>query len=321
MLVAGFVLAATFAGPASAQDTKSKLGVFLIENFTDGAQQVLKAQPRILKVLDPQDIVPVNGALIEYLEKNPKGIAVIRIWRGTQGLRYQLREDPVESADDYWDLVMVQVAEELEPAEGQVVYLEGPNQDENTPTFESVAAAAWFGKFSARLAELIAELGFRPCIGSIKPGDPKGSKKEFEAKIEAFLPAIRAAVKYKGAISYHAFSLKYTTDPKIEIESSLRYRLIHDYLERKHPALAKDVKFILSECGVGQEVGADVEGWRDGGDAAKYQKWLTWFDNEIRKDDYVLGAALFEMGDAKNWHAFDLEPLANWLANHIKSAK
>jgi hypothetical protein len=76
---------------------------------------------------------------------------------------------------------------------------------------------------------------------------------------------------------------------------------------------------ILTEGGVDGQSSPIGPGWKGGGDAAKFIDWLAWWDNEIRKDPYILGCTLFQIGDPVGWWSFDLEPIASWLAQHLQN--
>ena len=89
--------------------------------------------------------------------------------------------------------------------------------------------------------------------------------------------------------------------------TTLRYRQAY---RRQLPADAR-IPLIITECGVdglvGSRPGPEGHGWRD---FAKYWKQnniapdsvtgyldqLTWYDQELQKDDYVTGATIYLIG-------------------------
>ncbi len=297
----------------------SKLGIHLIGNYTEGARKIVAAGPRVIKVLDPQASSAMREAVRDYKQRYPNGIVVMRVWERTPQVRYQLADDPITSADDFWQRVLAPAVNALPPEDRRCVdFLEGPNEGENTPTWESVEAARWFGRFWERLCEHIARAGMRPCVGSVAVGNPPGSLEEIHAKLEAFVPALKAAKRFKGAWSYHAYSLPYTTDERVEMWYSLRYRLFYAFLRQRHPDLA-DLPLILTEGGIDKAGNPKTDGWRARGDEQKFQAWLQWFDAELRKDKEVVGVTLFQIGDPHGWWSFDLEPIAAWLASYLRS--
>ncbi|GIV18887.1 MAG: hypothetical protein KatS3mg023_0638 [Armatimonadota bacterium] len=295
----------------------SKLGIHLIGSYTEGARRILAAKPRVMKVLDPQVSAGMREAMRDYKQRHPKGLVVMRVWERTSGLRYRLEDDPAQSADDFWNRVLQPAVHALSASDRRLVdYLEGPNECENTPCWESVESARWFGRFWERLAERIAQAGFRPCVGSIPVGNPPGNIAEIRAKLEAFLPALRAAKRWNGAWSYHSYSIEYTTDVAVEYWHSLRYRIFYEFLRERYPDLA-NLPMILTEGGIDRAGNPNNDGWRARGDAAKFQKWLLWYDSELKKDPYVVGSTLFQIGNPEGWWSFDVEPIAQWLADVI----
>jgi hypothetical protein len=298
----------TWASPARSQNLSgSKLSVHLDQHYTAGAKQIIAAGPQVLKILD------LTGEMLQaardYKAAYPDGLTVLRIYTK---VKYGLQDDPEASAADFWNKVLWPPLSQLSDSDRQLIdYLEGPNEGENTPTWGSVEAATWFGNFWAALVPLVQASGLRPCVGSIPVGNPPGSIDEINAQLEAFTPALYAALDAGGAWSYHSYSILYTTDEGTEIWYSLRYRLFYAYLSQAHPDLT-GLPMILTEGGAGQD------GWVSGG-ASKFEDWLTWLDNEIRQDPYVVGVTLFEIGDPQGWPTFDLEPIAGWLANFLWS--
>lgn len=302
---------------AQSEPCVSKLSIHLIGSYTEGAKRIIAAKPRVIKVLDPQASAGMREAMRDYKRRHPRGLVVMRVWERTPDVRYRLEDDPVQSADDFWNRVLQPAVNALSASDRRLVdYLEGPNECENTPCWGSVEEARWFGRFWERLAERIAQAGFRPCVGSIPVGNPPGSISEIRAKLEAFLPALRAAKRWNGAWSYHSYSIEYTTDVALEYWYSLRYRIFYEFLRERHPDLA-NLPMILTEGGIDRAGNPNNDGWRARGDAAKFQKWLLWYDSELKKDPYIIGVTLFQIGNPGGWWSFDVEPVAGWLADVI----
>jgi hypothetical protein len=234
----------------------SKLSVHLDLRYTAGARRIVAAGPQVLKILDLSG--DMLAAARDYKAAFPDGLLVLRIYTRRS---YGLQQDPAASAHDFWDHVLWPPLSQLSDADRQLIdFLEGPNEGDSTPTFGSLAAATWFGQFWATLAPLMQQSGFRPCVGSISVGNPPGTVQEMEDQLEAFTPALYAALGAGGVWSYHAYSLEYTTDENVESWYSLRYRRFYDFLARQHPDLL-DLPMILSEGGAGRD------GWRAGGEA------------------------------------------------------
>lgn len=303
-----------------AADTKplsqSKLSIHLIAHYSAGAKRIVAAGPRVVKVLDLNN--EMRAALRDYKKAYPDGKTVLRLYTRT---RYELKDDPAASARDFWEHVLWPPLVQLSDEERRRIdYVEGPNEGDSTPTWKTLEDAQWFGKFSVVLASLIGQHGFKPCVGSVPVGNPPGNPDEVDAKLEAFVPALLATQKADGAWSYHAYTVDYTTDVGKEIWYSLRYRSFYDFLRRKHPELAK-LPLFLTEGGVDREGNPQTSGFQARGTTQQYENWLNWFDNELSQDPYVLGVTLFQSGDVTGWPSFDIEPVGDWMAEHLRMAK
>jgi len=296
--------------------SQSKLSIHLIARYTPGAQAIVRAGPRVLKVLDLHG--EMLKALREYKSLYPQGVTVVRIYTRRS---YPRDANPEQAGRDFWENALRPAIERLAPEDRKLIdYLEGPNEGEAYPAWESPKTAAWFARFWQTLAPLIAAAGFKPCIGSIPVGNPPGNMAEIRAKILAFAPAMVVAHALGGAWSYHAYSLAYTTDLREEIWTSLRYRMLHDFVVEKYPQLA-DMPLIITEAGIDYRGNPHTDGWQGRGSAEKFKKWLQWFDARLREDDYVIGATLFQCGDTRGWPSFEIEPIANWLASYLESLR
>lgn len=316
------VLIAGIAGQITADDAAwaqpkpaaSKLSLHLIDRLLPGAEAVVAAGPRVLKVLDPHASAEMVEAMRRYKAIHPDGKILVRIYTT---LRFSLSDDAAVAAERFWADVLAPALNALSPQDRDLIdYLEGPNEHDTFPAWQNVQTAAWFGRFWSRLAEHIAAAGYLPCAGSIPVGNPPGSLAEMEAMIEAFVPALSAVERLGGAWSYHAYTPNGKPDLGQENWYSLRYRFFYRYFAGKHPELV-DLPLILSEAGYDTGGGPLEGGWRANLPAGEYLAWLRWFDGELAKDPYVLGATLFQSGTT-NWPSFETEPEINrWLAQYL----
>lgn len=302
------------AWPGSCQGlSASKLSLHLIGPYTPGAREVLRAGPPVLKVLD---LGPnMLAALRDYKTRWPQGKTVVRIYTEH---RCRVDSNPTAAGREWWDTVLAPAVGGLSPADRKLIdYLEGPNECEHYPAWESVRNASWCARFNEALVPLIFAAGFRPCVGNIPVGNPPGTPQEIEERILAFAPALLAAHRLGGAWSYHAYTLAYTTDLGEELWTSLRYRRLHDAVARRFPELAA-MPLILTEGGVDRAGNPQTDGWQARGGAGRYEAWLAWFDARLREDPYVVGITLFQCGDTRGWPSFDTEPINGWLARHLR---
>lgn len=311
LIVAASVLAVcSSTAYAENKPFTSKLGIHLLVRYTPGAKKIIDANCPIIKILDCHP--EMRQALRDYKTKHPKGIVVLRAYTPNG----YLSKDARECGRLYWEKVIApQIAQLTEQEKKWIDYVEGPNECE-TPCWATVEDARWFCELWLELAPIIAKNGFKPLLASIPVGNPPGSPEEVEAKIKAFIPALRLAKKLNGGWSYHPYTLKYTKDPAIEIHYSLRYRRFYEILAKHAPDL-KDLPMIFTEGGVDNDGSHNEKpGWKRD-TPEKFKDWLAWFDSEIKKDPYVKGCTLFEIGHPEGWDSFDLEPLAEWLANYL----
>jgi len=310
-LIIVLALSLTTTACARGKPFTSKIGIHLIGSYTAGVKKIVAARCPVIKILDIHQ--PMLDAARDYKAANPKGIVVLRVFTPIQ---HEATQDPEERAKLYWEQVVKPSITRLTPEQKKLIdYVEGPNECE-LPCWRSVSDAEWIVKFYEALVPMMVESGLKPCIGNIPVGNPPGPPEEVEAKIRAFIPALRLAKKVGGCWSYHSYTLKYTKDPGIEIHYSLRYRRFYKTFAKYAPDL-KNMPIILTEGGVDSDGSyPGVSGWKRD-TAEKFQDWLKWFDSEMKKDRYVKGITLFEIGDPAVWDSFDLEPMADWLAGYL----
>jgi len=121
----------------------------------------------------------------------------------------------------------------------------------------------------------------------------------------------------------------------------LRYRLWYEgYLK---PRGLGNLKLIISELGMdrtqipaGCPDPGDKAAWKElegfwvanqhGGNGVEaYLKELTWYDQQMREDSYVIGAAIFTAGysegGSESWGPFDVHPLLVPLANYLATQR
>lgn len=306
------------AGPASLpikalSVTGSKLGIFLI-NASDGGRKIIMAGPKVIKVMDPQNNSSLMDLVRLYKSNYPDGIVLMRVYQGQEDLHYSTADDPQASAQDFWNKALQPAVNKLSPNDRLLIdYLCGPNENENTPALETEANISWVNSFWMKLAELISAGGFKPCLGEIPVGnlDP--------AMMGLLVPALQKIKETRGVWTYHAYSDEYTTDDNTESWYSLRYRRFYEYLSQNNPELA-DLPMVLTEGGIDYKGNAQTDGWNGTipprGDAELFKNWLLWFDEQIKRDPYIIGVTLFQIGD-DGWKSFNLEPIAAWIAGYL----
>lgn len=220
-------------------------------------------------------------------------------------------------------------------------YLANPGVDYwmgwNEPTISSVADMTWFAAFEAERTRAMAEIGLKVAIGNFSTGVPEADE------FEAFLPAIAAAKQYGGILALHEYSAPSLRDglnaqiPGVEAVNgagalTLRYRYWYDHYLRTQDMV---IPLAITELGIdggvlsGSEVGR--AGWRDFLDngsfgvpsleaTASYLQQLSWYDDEVRRDPYVIGFAIFNAGTPSGrWATFDITDILPQLAGLVNS--
>ena len=291
----------------------SKLGVYVMDGSA-GAQQIAQSGPQMLIVFDPQKHSSVLQLCRDFKLAYPDGQVVLHVFEGTQTLKYTVQDNPVESANDFWQKALKPALDALQPdAHALIDYVEGPCEFNHTPPITTPNAAYWVGQFWSQLAMVIYNAGYKPVLGEL----PVGSLDidNLSNLMPPLVPALRTIRFLGGAWSYHAYTIEYSTDVETEIWYSLRYRQFYIYLCQHYPDLA-DMPMFLTETGVDRDGNPKTSGWKARGTAEKYEEWLSWFDSQIKRDSYITAATIFQIGDWY-WRSFDIEEIAGWLAIYL----
>lgn len=289
--------------------SSSKLSIFIINTVTAGTDKIIKSCPRIVKVIDPQGNDKIIQTIKNYKNNCPGGVTVVRFYPGTSGIKYNLVDNPESSAENFFNQA---IAPNLNKLGGDLYlfdYLQMPNEFENTPEWWGEEKMRWNGRFWLRLTTLNKNAGIKTCVGSIPVGNTTGNDFSY------IINELREMKNMGAALCYHSYTFHYSTDINEEINLSLRYRQYYSFFAQSAPDLLS-MPLILSEGGVAEN-GDPHAGYLISNSIDRYQSWLRWFDQEIKKDSYVIGVTLFQIGNNSDWGYFNLEPISDWLANYI----
>ncbi len=181
----------------------------------------------------------------------------------------------------------------------------------NEPELVSAEAVERYAEFDAERARIMDEHGFRVVVGSFSVGNP--------ARLgwwEKFLPALEAANQYKGALALHQYAW-----PTLDRQwrwYSLRHRKVYQGEPRHEwaglPEHLKALPLLITECGLDGAIVQSLRprGWQVlyGDDPARYLAQLAWYDEELQKDEYVAGAAIYCCcaADDPNWGTYNIWP-------------
>ncbi len=318
-----------------AGQTASKLGLHVIrdQDYAYAMEYVRRVHPRVMKALGEV------GWLADVKAASPGTITIGRFdgqeetWVGTA--------DPAAAADAY-------VAANLDRYQRSpgVDYWEGWNEyNASTPD-----GWDWYARFEAERACAMQAHGLRAAVGAFGPGWPNTYE-----QMGWFLPALEAAHRCGGILTLHEYnsptfecgvgvSVAGTIPGAPQFDgvtvgfNTLRYRIWYEgYLK---PRGLGDLPLVISELGIGLNTrGACPDpgggGWRGyadwwvkqgyGPDGPRaYVNLLAWYDAEMRKDPYVIGATIFTLGAPNGndqWYVFDLHDVLPALAFYAASQK
>ncbi len=201
----------------------------------------------------------------------------------------------------------------------------------NEPVASTEAQMASYAQFEAERTRLLAQAGVASCIGNFGTGQPP---------LElwpAFYPALEAARESGGYLALHEYAAPYLwfgsgvnqNNPEAnegdEGWLTLRYRKVYrHYLQPAGLALP----LVITETGVdglvGDRPGPDeargwqefAPWWRAQGDVKNtdfgfYMEQLAWYDTELQKDEFVIGAAIFALAGPQGWPSYEIG--GEWL--------
>lgn len=232
-------------------------------------------------------------------------------------LQYTTGKTPQQAAQQFMDDQMATYA-----ANPAITYWEGHNE----PVWNSEEEMNWYASLEIERMRLMAQEGLKCVIGNFATGTPPLDL------WMAFLPALYAAKNYEAILGLHEYSCpwmwwmtgKHQVDPNEdqgdEGWTTLRYRKAYrNYII----PCGVSVPLVITECGIDPMVSPQPDGcpggtWRQLGDywrehdgetdkADYYFRQLLWYDEELQKDDYVIGATIFTWGNfGKPWADFDI---------------
>lgn len=308
-------------------DVPSKLSLFTAWRSPQALEFVRRARPPVIKVMDEFGLEDQVKAF------SPHTVVVGRAFEGQQTSLGQ--GDPVEAARAFFR----RQVDKYRTYRG-VDYWEGWNE----PSATTAAEMTWYATFEAERVRLLAEIGCRACIGNFPVGSP-GNLDLWPY----FFPALRAAKQNHGLLGLHEYGWPWMDNyfGKNQINpgedegdtgwTTGRYRKIYRaYLIPHDLALP----LAITECGLDtvNVGGADVRyreapqvaGWKNYGawwaqhgglsdPVEEYRRQLAWYDSLLRADDYVIGAAIFQLG-IMGWEGFDIAgPMVERLTQYGES--
>lgn len=283
----------------------SKLGVLYLLGSVESQGMYDLADSGLLPIIKTGGVTPDRAW--RAIQHNPN-----TIWVLSAGAPLNWKEEtPKQGADRMEEAVLEEFHRVPEPWRHRVGFLEmAPCMWEPT----SPEQAAWYSEYLCELLPRVADLGPGPIVlNSGTGGLPIDGK-----ILEPMVPGLRLAHHLGGAWGCHGYSNRYTMDEHAESWFSLRYRQAYNFFREHHPELM-DFPMILLEGGIDNLGDPDKDGWMARGSLKKFTDWLAWYDDQLKRDDYVLGVTLFKIGAPSTWRSFELEPVVPWLLEHYRA--
>ena len=190
-------------------------------------------------------------------------------------------------------------------------------QGYNEPVISSPSAMSRYAEFEIERTRILSSYGLRAAIGSFAVGNPSNM-----GWLDRFLPAIQMAKDNGAILSLHEYNYPtpkgdHAHDP---LWLSLRHRLFYEGCPAHGWAGLPQhlrIPLIITECGRDAILHGEVGGWRGCLTPRTYADSLMWYDQELQKDSYVLGACIFCVGaESGQWVPYDIWPeVAHSLTN------
>lgn len=290
----------------------SKLGLFVTRFHPDVLDLVENGKPALVKTLE------IDGNFVKGLkDSSPTTTIVGRIFLGQQNLDV----DPLPLAREFVDklLPLATDPKRMEAIDAWEAY--------NEPVADTVDKMKRLADFEAERTRLLAEQGVRSVVGNFATGHPP---------LELwphFEPALAAARQHNGYLGLHEYSapvMQYLSgnfqapgDPPQGDEGWLTLRYRKAYRRYLAPMGFSNIPILITECGVDGLVSSrpgpkDARGWQDFIDTwlengfrndppGVYMDQLIWYDQNLQKDDYIKGAAIFLAGtNDEQWETYDI---------------
>jgi hypothetical protein len=288
----------------------TKLGAHVIRAAPDLGEYI-QAKPAVVKFVGDWGMAP----------NVPEGVLVIgRRHQGNYDAQHQKAtgKTPREAAQQF-----LQDQLDTYRSNPAIKYWEGHNE----PVWNDEESMGWYAQFEVERMRMMAERGLKCVLGNFATGSPKLDL------WHAFLPALRAAQEYEAILGLHEYSCpwmwwmtgKHQIDPNDdqgdEGWTTLRYRKV--YRQYLIPNGLGNTPLVITECGIDPLVnpkppGAAGGAWKQLGGfwashdnerdkADYYYRQLLWYDKELQKDDFVIGATVFTWGSFSGaWKDFDV---------------
>lgn len=291
----------------------SKLGLFVTRFHPEVLDLVEHGKPALVKTLE------IDPNFVKGLkDSSPTTLIAARLVLGEQ---MNLDVDPIPLAREFVDKLLPLAAEtrRMEAITAWEAY--------NEPVADTPDKMKRLADFEAERTRLLAEHTIRSVVGNFGTGHPP-----LELWAD-FKPALDAVQQYNGYLGLHEYSapvMQYLSgnlqppgDPHQGDEGWLTLRYRKAYRRYLEPMGFANLPILITECGVDGLVQPrpgppDAQGWQDfiatwlenglrDDPPGVYMDQLIWYDENLQRDDYIKGSAIFLAGtnDAR-WESYDI---------------
>ncbi len=191
------------------------------------------------------------------------------------------------------DTYVGELQDTLSKLQGRGIVWEGLNEQILNGVADAQALNRWFVRF----AQLMHARGEKVAAFSFSTGNPK---------LE-YVPLLADAATACDYIALHEYYY-----PVGGASDLARYRQFRGQL----PASARK-PILITETGVD---GGQNDGWLAHVSQDQYMQILADYDQELLKDDYVLGATIFQYGAGSPWTSFDVKTISQRIADYVTNA-
>jgi len=257
---------------------------------------IVRVKPRIIKTLH-HDV----NFWRRVREVHPGAFIVGRLFTPNQ----EFQSNPEGRGREFAERIL---REEVNRAtfQGRPVYDAWESFNETIPESVGPNVMRAYDAFQVSFGQRIRAAGFEPVAMNFGTGNFLGHH---------FLENFRGTLETHRYLGFHEYD--WPTLWRLHRESvsinggmwlTLRYRRTMDLVRQAYPGRHT---VIITECGMTQGVHpqgvGDVGPWHPSHPISEDDYWasMMWYNDELMKDDYVLGACLFVVGAISPWESFE----------------
>ncbi|MFQ5611360.1 MAG: hypothetical protein ACE5H9_04425 [Anaerolineae bacterium] len=269
---------------------------------------IMRLRPRVLKTLH-HDV----NFWRRIRQELPDTFIIGRLYEANQ----RFEDDPIRQGREFAEKVLREGVNQVE-VNGRPIYNAWEAYNEIMPESASAGRQKQYDAFQVSFAERLRAGGFEPIGMNFATGNLLGHH---------FLNNFRGTMETYKYLGFHEYDWP-TMDRlhKIGLADGnggmwlcLRYRRTMQEVRREFP----DHHLVfITECGMTQGVHpqgiGDVGPWHPSHPISPDDYWasLRWYNSELMKDDYLMGACLFVVGAISPWESFEhLGPIMDRLAD------